>query len=76
MKLDLAVVVEAERGGEQRLEPDRAVGRLGEGLALALGAGGSWADTITSISPLATPSTMARRSSSERSGGFILKKVR
>ena len=33
----LAVVIEAERGGEQRLEADGAVGGFGEGAALAVG---------------------------------------
>ena len=34
---DLAVVVQAQRGGQQRLEADGAVGGLGEGTALGVG---------------------------------------
>ena len=70
-------MVEAKCRAKQRLEADGAVGSFGKGPALPLGAAaGRGAETITSISPLATPSTMARRSSSDLSGGFILKKVR
>jgi len=36
---------------------------------------GSWLETITSITPLATPSTMASRSASLRKGGRTLRKV-
>ena len=67
-ELDAAVMIEAERRRQQRLDADGAVGGLGEGAALASASCGSCADTITSMSPLAMPSTMAARSSSERSG--------
>jgi hypothetical protein len=33
-KIDAAIMVKAERGGKQRLEPDGAVGSLGEGAPL------------------------------------------
>ena len=37
-QVDIAVVVEAQACGQQRLEPDGAVGGLGKGAALAVGA--------------------------------------
>ena len=68
---------EAQRDGEHRLQPHRAVGGLGEGLALAL--------HVLRIVRRAhdvdravghAPPPWRGRSSSERSGGDILKKVR
>ena len=69
------VVIDTQRGGQQRFKPHRAEGGRGEGCRLVSAACGSWLETITSIAPLATPSTIAARSASERSGGFTLRKV-
>ena len=72
---DIILVAKIERGGQQGLEPHGTESGGSESLSLGVGALRFMAGTITSIAPLATPSTMAARSDSERSGGFTLRKV-